>query len=192
MHEPISALPMGVFINGLTGAVDPASGHYVKRLSELREIYQDKVAFDHAVQERDDPVTYEVVEYRPENSDIYFGTTTMYPGDIGGEFHMTRGHFHARRDMGEVYYTQSGTGILLLESRNGETRTVEMKPGVCAFIPPDWAHRSINTGTEPLVFVWVCNPLAGHDYGEILKRGMRKRVMKIEGGVKMIDNIAYV
>jgi glucose-6-phosphate isomerase len=94
--------------------------------------------------------------------------------------------------MGEVYYTQSGTGILLLESRNGETRTVEMKPGVCAFIPPDWAHRSINTGTEPLVFVWVCNPLAGHDYGEILKRGMRKRVMKIEGGVKMIDNIAYV
>jgi hypothetical protein len=38
----------------------------------------------------------------------------------------------------------------------------------------------------------VCNPLAGHDYGEILKRGMRKRVMKAEGGVKMIDNIAYV
>jgi glucose-6-phosphate isomerase len=192
MHEPISTLPMGVFINGLTGAVNPASGHHVKRLSELRGIYQDKVAFDHAVEERDDPVTYEVVEYRPENSDIYFGTTTMYPGDIGGEFHMTRGHFHARRDMGEVYYTQSGTGILLLESRNGETRTVEMKPGVCAFIPPDWAHRSINTGTEPLVFVWVCNPLAGHDYGEILKRGMRKRVMKAEGGVKMIDNIAYV
>ena len=77
MHEPISALPMGVFINGVTGAVDPASGHYVKRLSELREIYQDKVAFDHAVKERDDPVTYEVVEYRPENSDIYFGTTTV-------------------------------------------------------------------------------------------------------------------
>ena len=85
-------------------------------------------------------------------------------------------HFHARRDMGEIYYTQSGTGLLLLESREGVSRTVEMKPGVCAFIPPDWAHRSINVGDEPLVFVWACNPEAGHDYAEILKRGMRKRI----------------
>lgn len=190
--DPVSTpLPAGIEINSVTGAVHPATGHYVKRLSELRALFQDKDAFDIAVQERDDPVTYEVVEYRPDRSDLFFGTTTMYPGHVGGEFYMTRGHFHERRDMGEVYYTQSGLGILLLESRDGISRIIEMKPGVCAFIPPDWAHRSVNTGSEPLVFVWVCNPNAGHDYGDILKRGMRKRIIKTKDGFNIIDNITY-
>ena len=114
----------------------------------------------------------------------------MEPGNIAGEYYMTRGHFHARRDMGEVYYTQSGQGILLLDSRDGQQPvTVEMKPGVCAFIPPDWAHRSINTGSDKLIFVWVCNPAAGHDYADILTKGMRKRVMQSsDGGVQVVDN----
>jgi glucose-6-phosphate isomerase len=191
MPEALSALPIGVAINALTGAVSPSSGHYRKHLSELREIYQDKAAVDRDVREKGDPVAYEVIEYRPPSSDVTFGTTTMYPGDVAGECYMTRGHFHVRRDMGEVYYTQSGEGLLLLESRDGQTETVEMKPGVCAYIPPDWGHRSINTGNVALVFVWVCNPLAGHDYGEILKKGMRKIVMKGEGAPRIIDNAAY-
>lgn len=86
----------------------------------------------------------------------------MEPGNIAGEYYMTRGHFHARRDMGEVYYTQSGQGILLLDSRDGQQSvTVEMKPGVCAFIPPDWAHRSINTGSDQLIFVWYATRRPG-------------------------------
>ncbi|MBM4230444.1 MAG: cupin domain-containing protein [Gammaproteobacteria bacterium] len=187
----MSELPIGVAIDAATGKVSPASGKYVKRLSELREIYQDKAALDRAVVSLKDPIAYEVVEYRPPNSDITFGTTTMYPGDIAGECYMTRGHFHVRRDMGEVYYTQSGHGLLLLESRDGDVSIVEMKPGVCAYIPPDWAHRSINTGSEPLVFVWVCNPAAGHEYGDILKRGMRKLVMKGHNGPDVVDNAAH-
>jgi len=189
--EALSELPIGVAIDAATGKVSPASGKYVKRLSELREIYQDKAALDRAVVSLKDPIAYEVVEYRPPNSDITFGTTTMYPGDIAGECYMTRGHFHVRRDMGEVYYTQSGHGLLLLESRDGDVSIVEMKPGVCAYIPPDWAHRSINTGSEPLVFVWVCNPAAGHEYGDILKRGMRKLVMKGHNGPDVVDNAAH-
>ncbi|WP_261327422.1 glucose-6-phosphate isomerase family protein [Rhizobium leguminosarum] len=90
--------------------------------------------------------------------------------------------------MGEVYYTGRGQGILLLESRDGRSEVVEMTPGVCAFIPPDWAHRSINTGTEKLIFVWVCNPDAGHDYGEICSRGMRKIAVESEGRSIVLDN----
>lgn len=191
MTENPLLFPAGIEISGLTGALTPSTGSYEKRLSELRGIYSDTSAFDQAVKDRSDPVVYRVVEYRPPQSDIFFGTTTMYPGHIGGEFYMTRGHFHARRDMGEIYYTQSGRGILLLESRDGQSRTVDMNPGVCAFIPPDWAHRSINIGDDPLVFVWACNPEAGHDYGEILKRGMRKRIMKSDQNVRIIDNAAF-
>lgn len=191
MDEAAYLFPAGIRISGLSGTLAPSTGSYEKRLSELREIYSDKSAFDNAVKERSDPVVYRVVEYRPPQSDIFFGTTTMYPGEIGGEFYMTRGHFHARRDMGEIYYTQSGRGILLLESRDGQSRTVEMNPGVCAFIPPDWAHRSINVGDELLVFVWACNPDAGHDYAEILKRGMRKRILKAGDDIRIIDNPAF-
>jgi len=144
------------------------------------------------VAERGDPVVYTVIEFRKDGSDIFFGTTTMEPGAVGDEYFMTRGHFHQRRDMGEVYYTQSGCGLLLLESRDGQTSIVEMKPGVCAFIPPDWAHRSVNTGADKLVFVWVCNYAAGHEYGHILEHGMRKRVVARNGAPAIVDNLAPV
>jgi glucose-6-phosphate isomerase, archaeal len=181
-------LPTGVVINPQDGAVTPSTGRYTKRLSELRGLYRDASALDALLATRGDIVTYEVIEFKQPGSDLFFGTTTMYPGRVGEEFFMTRGHFHERRDRGEVYYTQSGEGLLLLESRAGETRTVDMKPGVCAFIPPDWAHRSINTGDVPLVFVWVCNPDAGHDYAEILARGMRSLVVSRDDKVALEPN----
>ena len=181
-------LPEGVTIDPLTGAVSPSTGTYTKRLSEFRGIYQDDAALDALIGEKGDLVTYEVTEYRAEGSDIFFGTTTMMPGRVGDEYFMTRGHYHARRDRGEIYYTQSGQGILLLQSRDGETREVAMKPGVCAFIPPDWAHRSVNTGDTPLVFVWCCSQDAGHDYAEIVTKGMRQLVVAKQDMATCIPN----
>lgn len=184
--------PEGVAIDGRSGAVTPETGRYVKRLSELRGIYQDPAAFERAVKDEGDPVVYEVIDYRKSESDLSFGTTIMAPGKVGAEYYMTRGHFHLRPECGEAYYTQSGEGVLLLESRDGETRTVEMKPGICAFIPPEWAHRSINTGREKLVFVWFCATDAGHDYGEILSRGMRKVVVEWGGKRVVADNPGFI
>ena len=181
-------LPVGVLIDANSGAMAPSTGRYAKHLGETRGCYRDQDALDAMLAVRGDIVVYEVVEFRQPGSDIFFGTTTMNPGQIGDEFFMTRGHFHERRDRAEVYYTQSGEGLLLLESRQGETQTVEMKSGTCAFIPPDWAHRSINIGDVPLIFVWVCNADAGHDYGEILARGMRQRVVTRDGAVALEPN----
>ncbi len=179
--------PEGVVIDGASGDVSPSTHHYTKKLSELSGLFQDGEAFDQAVT-AGDPVAYEVLDYRKADSDIAFGTTIMMPGKVGSEYFMTRGHFHERPECAEGYYTQSGEGLLLLESRDGEVRTVEMKPGVCAFIPPEWAHRSINTGDEKLVFVWFCATDAGHDYGTIRERGMRKLVVDQGGKPALIDN----
>ena len=183
-------VPQGVRVDGMSGAVTPATGSYTKKLSDLKGLYQDEAALD-ALLADGDPSAYEVVEYRPDGSDLAFGTTTMAPGKVGAEYFMTRGHFHARLECGETYYTQSGEGTLLLQARDGTTRTVDMRPGICAFIPPDWAHRSINTGTEQLVFVWHCARDAGHDYDEILTKGMRRLVVEREGAPAVIDNPSY-
>ncbi len=177
--------PVGVNIDPKSGEVQPATGRYAKRVGELRSIYQESPTPDSA---DDRALAYEVIEYRAEGSDIIFGTTIMQPGKVGAEYFMTRGHFHVRPDRGEVYYTQSGEGLLLLESRSGESRVVEMKPGICAFIPPDWGHRSINTGSEKLVFVWVCTADAGHDYGQIMTRGMRSIVVARDGKPAVVPN----
>ena len=184
-------LPIGVMIDQATGALAPATSHYKKRLGEFRGIYRDRAAYDAKLAAEGDIVTYEVMEFKADGSDIFFGTTTMYPGRVGEEYYMTRGHFHARRDRAEVYYTQSGEGVLLLESRGGETRTVDMKPGVAAYIPPDWAHRTINTGEKPLVFVWMTNIDAGHDYATILERGMRTLVVDKGGAMALVPNPNY-
>jgi glucose-6-phosphate isomerase, archaeal len=184
-------IPEGVFIDGSTGAIPMANEHYAKRVEELRGLYRDAEAFEAFVEAHPDAIGYEVVGYRRDGSDIFFGTTKMYPGKIGDEFFLTRGHYHVRRDCGEAYYTQSGHGLLLLQTRDGETREVEMGPGVCAFIPPDWAHRSVNTGSEPLIFTWFCQTTAGHDYGDILTHGMRRLVVERDGRPTTIPNPAF-
>jgi glucose-6-phosphate isomerase len=183
--------PEGVAIDSLTGAVSPSTGSYVKRLSELAGIYRDRAALAEYISRNGDQVAYEVLDYRKSDSDLSFGTTIMSPGKIGDEYFMTRGHFHIRRECGEVYYTQSGQGMLLLESRDGEVRAVEMMPGICAFIPPNWAHRSVNIGKEKLVFVWVCATDAGHEYGEILERGMRQLIVERDNQPQLIENPNY-
>jgi glucose-6-phosphate isomerase len=119
--------PEGVLIDGMSGAVTPETGRYSKRLSGLKGIFQDSSAFERAISDEDDPLVYEVIDYRKPDSDLFSGTTTMQPARSAWNY-MTRGHF-MNGDRGEAYYTQSGVGPAA-ESRAGETRSVAMRPGV--------------------------------------------------------------
>ena len=51
-----------------------------------------------------------------------------------------------------------------------------MTRGRMVYVPPFWAHRSINTGREPLVSFCVYPAEAGHNYGDIAKQGFPKRI----------------
>ena len=53
-----------------------------------------------------DRLIYEVqgVELPEEEGQIPHCTTRILPGRIGDEYHMTKGHYHARREQGEVYF----------------------------------------------------------------------------------------
>ncbi|MDO9416752.1 glucose-6-phosphate isomerase [Pararhizobium sp.] len=178
------------------GALIGASNRYVKTFRDLADLYQDKAAFDALIAEKGDAVAYEVTDYKPsvDAGDIIIGVTRMEPGKVGNEYYMTRGHIHARPNRPEMYYGESGLGIMLLESPSGEIRTIEIGPRAMCYVPPFWIHRSVNVGAEPLVMTFAYPADSGQDYDIIAKAGgMRSRIVDDgAGGWKAVDNTSYV
>jgi glucose-6-phosphate isomerase len=66
-----------------------------------------------------------------------------------------------------------------------------MHPGSVSYIPPGWAHRSVNVGREPLVFFAVYPGDAGHDYAALRERGFARLVVREGDGYRLINNPAY-
>ena len=138
-----------------------------------------------------DPVSYQVYELRrPEVAgELLHGLSVVHPGKVGDEYFMTKGHFHSVRDTGEIYHCLKGRGFLLMENEDGDSAAEELSPGRVVYVPPCWAHRSINTHpSEDLVTLFAYPGNAGHDYGTIEQRGFRKRVIDRCGIPEMIDN----
>ena len=119
---------------------------------------------------------------------LQFGTTILYPGKVGDEYFMTKGHFHTILDTSEIYYCLKGQGMMLMETPEGDVDCKELKPGDAIFVPGRWAHRSINIGNEPLVMFFVYRADAGHDYGTIEEKGYRKIVVEKDGKPVLLDN----
>ncbi|MFV0382459.1 glucose-6-phosphate isomerase [Paracoccus sp. (in: a-proteobacteria)] len=181
-------------IDPASGGMSGATGRYDKRLGDLAGIYADANAFARALEAQADRVVYRVHETRPaqDRGDLIFGTTWMEPGRIGDEYFMTRGHIHARANRPETYYGESGTGLMLMETPEGETRILEIMPRVLVYVPPMWIHRSVNTGADPLVmsFCYPCD--SGQDY-QIIENsgGMASRIVADGAGWKAVPNRDY-
>ena len=184
-----SPLPCSVSFEANTGMVPQATAHYEKRLSELRGFYLDPDALELRIREENDPVCYENYAFNQSQAegDIFFGTTIIYPGKVGSEYHLTRGHFHRKRNHAETYQALSGRGLVLFERGDGTTCVAELAPGKVTYVPPFWAHRSVNTGDVPLVFLWTCSVEAGHDYEGLGGRGLRQVVMERDGAPVVED-----
>jgi glucose-6-phosphate isomerase len=136
-------------------------------------------------------VLYEVYELeRPEMAgELLHGISIVHPGVVGEEYFMTKGHFHAELDTAEVYYCLNGQGMMVMETPEGEWAVEELRPGRVLYVPPRWAHRSVNTGqNEDLVTFFVYPGHAGHDYGTIEGQGFRKLVMEKNKRPQVVDN----
>ena len=186
--------PTAHLIDPTSGEMGGATGRYEKHLRDLEGLYEDDAAFAAAAEKDGDHVVYYVHETRPEQKtgDLIFGTTWMEPGRIGREFYMTRGHIHACANRPETYYGESGEGLMLMESPEGETQILEVKPQVMVYVPPFWIHRSVNTGSTPLVMSFCCPSDSGQDYGIIARSGgMAKRIVADGDGWATVDNVSY-
>src|SRR5512141_536752 len=163
--------------------------HIVRRLSAMEGQYLDAQTFSSML--NDDPVLYEVYEIkRPELAgELMNGLTIVHPGKVGDEYFMTKGHFHTVLDTAEVYYCLNGNGVMVMETPEGEWAVEELHPGRVLYVPPRWAHRSVNTDPrEDLVMFFIYPANAGHDYGTIEQQGFRKLVLERDSRVQILDN----
>ena len=163
--------------------------HIVRRLSAMEGQYLDAQAFQAMLS--DDPVLYEVYEIRrPELAgELMNGITIVHPGKVGEEYFMTKGHFHTVLDTAEVYYCLKGDGVMVMETPEGEWSVEELNPGRVLYVPPRWAHRSVNMDPrEDLVMFFIYPANAGHDYGTIQQQGFRKLVLERDSRVQIVDN----
>ncbi|MEX1118584.1 MAG: glucose-6-phosphate isomerase family protein [Terrimicrobiaceae bacterium] len=172
---------------GLTGGRE-----VVRRLSDLAGCFADAGAYRTALAV-EDSVLYRVVAVEPASGpgDLHYGLGIVYPGKIGNEYYLTKGHLHETRDAAEVYIGQSGEGLMLLEDeRTRESRVVPLGAGQIVYVPGHTAHRTMNTGTTPLTYFGIYPANAGHDYGAIAERNFLKVVIEENGRPVMKDRNA--
>lgn len=190
LKEPVTSV-----VDPKTGSMSGNTGRYEKRLADLEGLYEDAAAHAELTARLADPVVYAVEDFRPGDhaGDLIYGVTRMSPGLVGDEFFLTRGHIHAKADRPEIYYGQSGRGLMQLESPDGETRIVEIGPQTICYVPPYWIHRSVNVGADDLVMVFAYPSDSGQDYGIIEQsNGMRHRVKTDgKGGWRLTENGLY-
>ncbi|MFQ6539303.1 glucose-6-phosphate isomerase family protein [Aphanothece stagnina] len=146
-----------------------------RTVGDLAQYWQD---VDAAKAAADRPL-YSTYAYHPQPDGtpgaVLWGSTILHPGDVGGEFHMTRGHFHLDPSRGELIIVTAGTGELILMNRDRAAHTVQLEPGVTYWIDGALAHRTVNTGPDDLIF-WCAWPAdCGHDYAAIESEGFSLR-----------------
>ena len=182
------AKAFSIFFN-LNDGQCPERDSSKRYLSKIKTMFQDESAAEELLK-KDDPLVYEFYELGiPEHiGDLAFGTSITYPGKVGNEYYLTKGHFHRVLDTAEVYYCISGKGYMLMENPEGDWDYQELTPGKVVYVPKEWAHRSINIGNEPFTTFYVFRADAGHDYKTIETKGFRKRVIEMDGKPEIVDN----
>jgi glucose-6-phosphate isomerase len=163
--------------------------HRINRtLEDLTGVFYDEKSFATLSPET---LVYEVESYFPvpENTEggLFAGITYIHPGTVGGEYFMTKGHFHKIRNRGEFYYGIKGEGMLLLMDEHHNTWAEKMYPGSLHYIGAHIAHRTANTGNSIFSFGAVWPADAGHDYDTIKLNGFSKILVNHNGTPALVD-----
>lgn len=162
----------------------------LRTAGDLAGVFRDQAAFR---QLAPDTVIYRVQSVMPVKEGtpggLFWGTTVIEPGQVGDEYFMTKGHFHALRDRSEYYVTTCGEGALILMDADRHTRFEPMLPSSVHYIPAHTAHRVANIGKAPLSF-FACWPSdAGYDYVTILREGFSARLRCVDGKPLLVPEV---
>jgi len=174
--------PFATQLDLIEGTMENPDRVVVRHASDMRGHYKDAGALERLVA-AGDPVHYRVYEKAvPEvPGQLLVCVSILEPGTVGTEYFMTKGHYHTVPDTAEAYLALHGQGYMLMKTAQGDCAWEFMMRGRLVYVPPHWAHRSINTGRERLVSFCVYPAHAGHNYGDIEAQGFPKRVVDQEG-----------
>jgi glucose-6-phosphate isomerase len=163
-----------------------------RRLSDLHGYFANEKAYAALLPEN--PLLYTVAHAEPDHREgaLHFAITCLYPGRVGAEYYMTKGHYHRWRPAAEYYMTLHGEGLLLLEETEGNCRAVPMVTNGAAYVPGHTAHRTMNTGSEPLVFLGIYPAQAGQDYAPIVASNFRQVVVAVENQPTVMARADYL
>lgn len=180
-------LPWSVNIDLVDGTMRAPGRVLVRKASDMRGYYKDEAALQQLVA-RGNPVHYEVFEkHIPEEyGHLLLCISKLYSGRVGDECFMTKGHYHTISGTAEVYLCLRGQGYMMMKTAAGQCVAEPMQRNRMVYVPPHWAHRSINTGNEPLISFCVYPADAGHNYGDIATEGFPKRVF-IRNGKEFVE-----
>ena len=97
-------------------------------LSQMSGMYANDEAFEEILSQ-EDPLVYEFFDMGvPESEkEVAYGTSITYPGKVGDEYYMTKGHFHTVIDTAEVYYCLRGNGYMLMENPEEILESVKIR-----------------------------------------------------------------
>lgn len=158
--------------------------HITKRyLSDMHECFYDSRAREQALA-KGNPLIYTVAtkEFGSGEGDLHYGIGTLYPGMIGDEYFMTKGHLHEWRAAAEVYVGLEGKGMMLLQDEaTGQSTLVPLEANSVVYVPGHTAHRTMNVSDLPLVYLGVYPARAGHDYKTIANRNFESVVVQRDG-----------
>ncbi|MEZ4532137.1 MAG: glucose-6-phosphate isomerase family protein [Thermomicrobiales bacterium] len=198
-------------LSGLPIAIDLETGHLAdltgemfwegpgqRRFGDLRAV----VATPEAVAASADTVayfTYRDVRLADESGlgqdGLRYDVTVTLPGEVGGEFVKTAGHYHALDSNGvswpEIYDVLAGEAAFVLQRAAGDPAgdpavdraiVIVAEPGDRVVIPPDYGHVTVNIGTTPLVVAdLVAAASTNHYQGYAARRGGAIRIMAVPG-----------
>jgi glucose-6-phosphate isomerase, archaeal len=191
MHNYIT--PFTRMVNLADGTIPDARVVHTRRLSDLKGLFADQEAEKALL--ADNPVLYRVYE-TPDNPEVVgqlrFSTSVIYPGKVGNEYFMTKGHYHGLLDRAEVYFGLAGEGYIILMTPEGEVSAQLMTPGAAVYVPPYWGHRTMNVGKENFAFFAVYPADAGYDYQTIVERGFPSIMVEQNGKPTLVPNPRYV
>lgn len=177
-----SNLPTAVQIDLNGGQMIPSTVHERRHVSHMAQQYSDQAAVQEMI-DQGDPLVYEIYHHAfvTDQTDMAMGMSVIAPGKVGGEYYMTKGHLHERSDQAEIYYCVQGEGLLLMDDLRDDFRAEPFIAGIAIHIPPQYAHRVVNTGDQPLIFVSAFHLAAGHVYKPVVEMGFANLVVE-EGG----------
>ncbi len=176
-YSKIPISPTQISLDLSNGKLIPSGPKLIRRLSDLKGCFKNGDAWKKEV-DQEDQIVYQVISsIVPESArELPQSITTIYPGNCGGELYMTKGHQHPD-PQGEIYFGLEGSGgIIMFDGK--QSSWIEITPGKIGYIPPGWAHRSVNTGDDAYKFLAVYPGSAGHDYQWVLDNGMGLRAFR--------------